>query len=279
MSRTQSILAKHRIRPKKRLGQNFLFDESALYSIVKAADITSEDRVLEIGAGIGNLSAFIAEKAGTFYALEKDASLKKILTENLSPFTNTQIIFADILDFGLASPAQGKKLKIIGNLPYYITSPILLRLIEQKNFIESILITVQKEVAQRIVAKPGTKDYGRLSCLLQFHCEASILAQFSRRQFTPRPDVDSTLVRLRILEKPSVNVVSEQIFFQTVKAIFAQRRKTLLNGLCAGNFGLEREKLKEILQEVNIDAGIRGEKLSLAEIGKLSDKINSKKNT
>ncbi len=273
MFRIKNCLSKNRIRAKKRLGQNFLCDEQALESITLSANLSKLDCVLEIGAGIGNLSSMIAPLAGEFYALEKDLSLKKILSKELSSFKNTKIIFSDVLKFDLACIFSGRKIKVIGNLPYYITSPILLHLIEQKEYIESIFITVQKEVAERIVAAPGSKDYGRLSCLLQYHTQPRLLEIFPKHFFVPRPEVDSALIKLQVLDKPSVKVKDERIFFQVVKAIFLQRRKTLLNGLSNAGWRLGKKDIALILEGLDIASSIRGEKLSLSEIGRIADAI------
>ncbi|MFH2138730.1 MAG: 16S rRNA (adenine(1518)-N(6)/adenine(1519)-N(6))-dimethyltransferase RsmA [Candidatus Omnitrophota bacterium] len=272
MSQPSAVLAKYKVRPKKRLGQNFLDDENALNQIASAAGISKEDHVLEIGAGIGNLSILLAEKAGKFYALEKDNSLEKILKKTLVKSDNSKIIISDILQFNLDSIYKDKKLIVVGNLPYYITSPILLHLIKQKTCIKTILITVQKEVAKRITASAGNKDYGRLSCLLQFYAKAELLEIFPKRLFIPQPNVDSALVKLDILDSPSIDVKSEEMFFKVVKAIFSHRRKTLLNSMLAsGSLGLSKEVLGKTLEQHGISPAIRGEQLSLKEIGKLAD--------
>lgn len=267
-------LSENKVRAKKRLGQNWLCNDQALESIVRCADLSDSDCVLEIGAGIGNLSSLIAPRAGEFYALEKDTSLKKILNKELAGFLNTKIIFSDILKFDLGSIFNGKKIKVIGNLPYYITSPILLHLIGQRQYIESIVITVQKEVAERIAAAPGSKDYGRLSCLLQYHAKTELIEIFPRHFFTPRPEVDSALVKMILLDEPSVKVKDEKIFFQVIKAIFLQRRKTLLNGLSNAGWKLAKKEISDILHGLNIEPSIRGEQLSLSEIGKISDALS-----
>jgi len=272
----KNTLAKYKLRPKKKLGQNFLADTNSLQTIIKAASLSKSDCVLEIGAGIGNLSTLIAPLAGQFWAVEKDSSFKKILQQKLAKFKNTEIIIADILKFNLKNIYKVKKFKIIGNLPYYITSPILVHLIEQRQLIESILITMQLEVAQRIAAPPGNKDYGRLSCLLQFYTKVKIIDTFRKSQFFPRPEVDSALIELSILEEPSVRVKSEKIFFSVVKAIFSQRRKTLLNSLKSGSWGLSKEQLQEMLNRLGIACSVRGEKLSLSEIGRIADEIADK---
>ncbi|MFH1460726.1 MAG: 16S rRNA (adenine(1518)-N(6)/adenine(1519)-N(6))-dimethyltransferase RsmA [Candidatus Omnitrophota bacterium] len=274
MSHITNVLGKHKLRIKKRLGQNFLQDPHALQFIADSAGINHQDPVLEIGAGIGNLSIYLAEKTGSFFALEKDLTLKPALSAALKSFTNTKIIFKDILKFKLPDIYSGKKLKIIGNLPYYITTPVIINLIEQKQYINLILITVQKEVAQRIIASPGKKDYGRLSCLLQYHTQPEILKIFPKHLFFPKPKVDSALVKLKILDSPSVKVKNEEMFFRVIQAIFSHRRKTLLNSLLTGSLQLNKDQLINILDSVNISPSIRGEKLSLSEIGKISDKIS-----
>ncbi len=273
MSRIKNILSENHIRAKKRFGQNFLINIQALELITSTANLNTSDCVLEIGSGIGNLSCLIAPLAGEFYALEKDRFLKKTLNKELSGFSNTTIIISDILKFDLKNIFNGKKIKVIGNLPYYITSPILLHLIDQKKYIDSICITVQKEVARRIVASPGNKDYGRLSCLLQYYTKTELIEIFPRNFFMPSPEVDSALVKLEILEKPSIFVVDEKMFFQVVKAIFLQRRKTLLNGLSNAGWQLDKKEILAMLLDLDIDPSIRGEQLTISKIGSISDII------
>jgi 16S rRNA (adenine1518-N6/adenine1519-N6)-dimethyltransferase len=274
MSHIKTILDKHKIHAKKRLGQNFLTDQAALDTIVESAQLCPEDIVLEIGAGIGNLSVLIAAQSGKFYAVEKDRRVEHILKKALKPYPRSEIIFGDILKINLQKIFNGQKIKIIGNLPYYITTPIINYLLEQRSYIDSIFITVQKEVAERIVAAPGKKDFGRLSCLLQFYTKAQILEIFPKTMFFPQPEVDSALVKLSILDKPSINVLSDKIFFNIVKAIFAQRRKTLLNGLSNAGWKLKKDALIAILDQLNIIPSIRGENLSLAQIGLIADEIH-----
>lgn len=185
MSHIKNILDKHKFRTKKHLGQNFLTDEAALDAIVAAANLSKDDIVLEIGAGIANLSVLIADKCGKFYAVEKDRRLEHILKKALKPYPNAEIVLGDILKINLTNIFKDKKIKIIGNLPYYITTPIINYLLKQKQYIESICITVQKEVAERIVAAPGKKDYGRLSCLLQFYTKAKIVKILPKNNVLP----------------------------------------------------------------------------------------------
>ena len=183
----KTVLGKYKLRPTKKLGQNFLISEEALQTIVDALDIKKDDVVLEIGAGIGNLSALIAAKAKTFYCIEKDKRFNKILKKVLEQFSDSTIIFTDILKFDLAAISQNKRIKIVGNLPFYITSPILKHLISQREYIDTILITVQKEVANRIIALPGNKDYGRLTCLLQFFTKPKLIDNFPKNLFYSIP--------------------------------------------------------------------------------------------
>ncbi|MCG2712823.1 MAG: 16S rRNA (adenine(1518)-N(6)/adenine(1519)-N(6))-dimethyltransferase RsmA [Candidatus Omnitrophica bacterium] len=273
MSRTSNIPVDYKPRPKKRLGQHFLIDKAALGNILDAARLSSEDYVLEIGSGSGNLSVLLAKQAGRFYALEKDTAFNAVLKSRLKPFPCSKIIFTDILAFDIKEIFEGRKYKVIGNIPYYITSPIITRLIEQREYIDTILITIQKEVAQRIVACPGTKNYGRLSILAQFYTSPELITIFPKKLFSPAPEVDSALIRLKILSSPSISVASEKTFFRVVKAIFAQRRKTLLNGLLAAGFAINKETMLEILKKTDITPSCRGEQLKLCEIGRLSDAI------
>ena len=275
MSLTKTLMIEEKIRAKKRMGQNFLINTQALETIIETAELKKTDCVFEIGSGTGNLSELIALHPEQFHTIEKDLSFKKILNKKLSCFKNTNIFFGDILKFDLKKIFSGKRIKIIGNLPYYITSPILLYLLDQKEYIENIVITVQKEVAERIVAPPGNKDYGRLSCLLQYYTNAQLIDIFPRHFFMPKPEVDSALIKLQILKKPSITVNDEKIFFKIVKAIFAQRRKTLLNGLSNAGWDIKKNEIAMILSKVNISPSIRGEMLSLTEIGSISDAIGN----
>ncbi|RKY34448.1 MAG: ribosomal RNA small subunit methyltransferase A, partial [Candidatus Omnitrophota bacterium] len=246
----KNVLAKYNLRTKKRLGQNFLKNIQSLQAIINTAKITDTEHILEIGAGIGNLSTLIAQKAGRFYVLEKDIAFKHVLNDSLSKYTNTKIIFSDILKFDLKTIYTNKKLKIIGNLPFYITSPILKHLINQKEYIQTILITIQKEVAQRIIARENTKSYGRLSCFLQFYTIPKLHLIFQKKDFYPIPKVDSALLELKILDTPAIKVQSEKIFFNVVNAIFSLRRKTLLNALIGSPLQIKKTPMQNILENL-----------------------------
>ena len=259
-----------KIKPIKRLGQNFLRDENILQRIADAAHLSGEDTVLEIGAGSGNLTRHLAEKAGFVYAVEKDRRLCKAAEENLKGFKNVEIICGDILKIDVGAGLKPAPTKVVGNLPYYITTPIIFKLLEHKENISDIIIMVQKEVAERIVAKPGGKDYGILTCSVQFYTEPKVLFKISKGSFYPRPKVDSVLLEMKILKKPAVNVKDEQKFFEIIKAAFGQRRKTLLNSLC-NRLHLEKEAVEDILRKAGIEPQRRAETLDLDEFAKISN--------
>ena len=259
-----------KIKPIKRFGQNFLCDERILQRIADAAGLTSQDVVLEIGTGAGNLTKYLCKKTRFVYTVEKDARLCKVAAGNLAEFNNVKIICADILKTDLQGFGSG--LKVIGNLPFYITTPIIFKLLEQKKYIDDIIIMVQKEVAGRIVAKPGGKDYGILSCSVQFYTEPEILFHISKNVFRPQPKVDSTLLRLKPLDTTAVCVKDEGNFLKLIKAAFGRRRKTLSNSLSGeSGLGLAKEDVEKILRKAGIDPKRRAETLSLEEFAKISN--------
>jgi len=265
-----------RIKPIKCMGQNFLQDERALRRIVDAAGISGDDIALEIGTGTGNLTKYLCQNAKFVYSVEKDARLCKIAGENLREFENVKIINDDILRViasltAFARNDVGGRLKIIGNLPYYITTPIIFKLLEYREYIKDITIMVQKEVAERIAAKPGGKDYGILSCSVQFYTKPEILFNVSKSVFRPQPKVDSSVLRLKILQQPPVSVKDEKLFFKIIKAAFGKRRKMLRSSL-AGI--IAKDKLADILAKSGIDERCRAETLSLAEFAKILDHSN-----
>ncbi|OIO78821.1 MAG: 16S rRNA (adenine(1518)-N(6)/adenine(1519)-N(6))-dimethyltransferase [Candidatus Omnitrophica bacterium CG_4_8_14_3_um_filter_43_15] len=265
-----------KIRPIKKLGQNFLRNENILQRIAAAAQLDNNDIVLEIGAGTGNLTKYLCEKTKFVYAVEKDARLCKIAEENLRRYKNVKIICKDILKIDMGSGFEpdpisiDRPFKIIGNLPYYITTPIIFHLLVQKKYINDIIIMVQKEVAQRIIAKPGGKDYGILSCSVQFHAKPKILFNVIKAAFRPQPKVDSSVLKLKILEKPAVAIKDEKLFFNIIKAAFGKRRKMLRSSL-AGL--ITKDKLTDILAKSGIDETRRAETLSLEEFAKILDKL------
>ena len=273
---TIEVLKKYNFVFQKRFGQNFLIDTHVLEKIVRAADITKEDYVLEIGPGIGTLTQYLAEAAGGVTAVEIDKSLIPILDDTLHGFENVEVINQDILKFDINALVKekngGKPIKIVANLPYYITTPIIMSLFENQIPIHSITIMVQKEVADRMKVGPGTKDYGALSLAVQYYAKPEIIAQVPQNCFMPRPKVGSTVIQLIRHEEPPVQVENEEKMFALIRASFNQRRKTLLNGLrnCR-ELNLSKEVIEEALNICGFPLNVRGETLSLEDFGRLSD--------
>ena len=274
----KEILSEYEFRFSKSLGQNFLIDEGALSQIVAGADIKDTDCVLEIGPGFGTLTQRLAAAAKKVVCVEIDKTVIPILSENLKDFDNFEIVNSDIMKIDIKSFTTEKfgseKVKVAANLPYYITTPIIMSLLESRANFESITVMVQKEVAKRLCAECGTKDFGAISLAVQYFCNAEYLFEVPPSSFMPPPKVTSAVVRLDLLEKKRVCVKSEEMFFKTVKAAFAQRRKTLLNALSnAGCFGKSKDEISKILNDVGIDAKRRGETLSIFEFAALSDML------
>lgn len=273
---TIEILQKYQFHFQKKYGQNFLIDTSVLERIMKAAQIGQEDCVLEIGPGIGTMTQYLAENAGKVIAVEIDKALIPILEETLASYENIIVLQGDILKMdvrGLADQYNdGKPLKVAANLPYYITTPIIMELFEKEVPLESLTVMVQKEVAERMQAKPGTKDYGALTLAVQYYAEPRIVANVPPNCFMPRPNVGSAVVKLERYEKPPVEVEDEKFMFALIRAAFNQRRKMLANALSgAGEVSLTKENVAQALGKLNISETIRGEKLTLAEFAELSN--------
>ena len=270
---TTAFLKEHDISAKKRYGQNFLIDKRVLERIIEGSEITKEDTVLEIGPGIGTLTQALCEAAGRVIAVEIDKDMLPLLGENLADYDNYEIVNEDILKVDLASLlGDGTRVKVAANLPYYITTPIIMQLLENKLPIASITVMVQKEVADRMQAKPGGKDYGALTLAVQYYSEAEIIANVPPNCFIPRPGVDSAVIRLSCYDKPPVQAEDEKKLFEIIKAAFAQRRKTLANALRNyPGLGLSREEIEAALTEMGLGIDIRGERLSLKEFAKLTD--------
>ena len=279
---TKEFLRKHNIRIKKRLGQNFLIDEGILNRIVEVADLSKNDIVIEIGPGMGTLTKKLAEKAKKVLAIELDENLVKLLRETLVPLKNVEIIHADILKTNLNRLLKSRyaicdmryAIKVVANLPYYITTPIIVHLLKTREILSNIVVMVQREVGRRMVAKPRTKDYGALSLLIQYYTKPQITIKVPRNVFLPEPEVDSCVVNLEVLEKPAVEVKDEELFFKVVRAAFEQRRKALKNALThTRDLRLDKKKVLEILEKADIRPLRRGETLSLEEFAKLSNLI------
>ncbi|SFL84352.1 16S rRNA (adenine(1518)-N(6)/adenine(1519)-N(6))-dimethyltransferase RsmA [Pelosinus propionicus] len=265
---TLHILKRFGIRMSKKLGQNFLIDERVVQNIVKAADITQGDAVLEIGPGIGTLTQGLAEAGAAVTAVEIDRRLIEVLAKTLEGYENIRVVHGDILRINIEKEVAAPRYKVVANLPYYITTPIIMGLLEAHMPVDTLVTMVQKEVAQRMVAVPGTKDYGSLSVAVQYYTQPEIMFVVPPAAFIPPPAVDSAVIRCTVREKPPVEV-DERIFFRVVKAAFAQRRKTLSNTL--KTTGVPAETLKIILEKAGIDGGRRGETLSLEEFAAIAN--------
>ena len=273
------IKKKYGFRFSKSLGQNFITEKSVIDDIVEGAGLGPGDLVIEIGPGIGVLTSGACEAATKVVAIEIDRNLLTVLNDTLAAYNNVKIINGDILKMDLAKLIGEEKkdlenVKIIGNLPYYITTPIIIKLLESGVPAESITIMMQKEVAERIKAKPGSRTYGALSVAVQYRCEVTTVTEVPREVFMPVPKVDSEVLRLDILPEPAVKTISENMFFRCVRAGFSQRRKTLLNSL--QNTGIPKEKIREWLEGAEIDPQRRAETLSLEEFAALADRITER---
>ena len=284
-NKTKELMKKYNIRLTKSLGQNFLIDNNIIKKIVDSAGISSSDLVIEVGAGIGNMTSEIASRAGKVIAIEIDRHLIGALTENLKSFDNVKIINNDILKLNidkdilsLKNPVSEsdefvpERIKVVANLPYYVTTPIIMKFLEEATDINMLVLMVQKEVADRMVAQPGGKDYGVLSVAVQYYAKPEKIFDVSPGCFVPPPDVHSTVVRLNINKEPLVKVNNKEMFFKTVKAAFGQRRKTLVNALSnSGYFNFDKEKIKLILHNLGISENLRGEALSITQFAELSN--------
>lgn len=251
---------------RKRLGQNFLFDPSILLKIIRAADLSGDDTVVEIGPGPGRLTRLLAERVSKVVAIELDRILYDTLREDLTDLNNIDLVLGDALEFPYE---RLERFKVVANIPYYITTPIIFRLIEAGQALESMTLTIQKEVAERIVAKPGGKDYGVLSIGAQFHTEPELKFIIPKEAFRPVPKVDSAVIHMKMLKEPPVSVLDKALFFRLVRASFSQRRKTLSNSLKA--FGGD---IRDVLLRTGIDPGRRPETLSLEEFARISDALS-----
>ena len=273
---TIAVLQKTNFHFKKQFGQNFLIDPSVLEHILDYSEINKEDLVIEIGPGIGTLTEALCEKAGFVIAIEIDDKLIPILKDNLSEMDNFFLLHKDALkvDFQklLSEHPEFSSIKVVANLPYYITTPILMSLLERKLSFRSITVMVQKEVALRMKAAPGTKDYGALSLAVQYYSKPEIVQEVPPHCFIPRPNVSSMVIHLQLHEKAPVSVKDPALLFKTIKFSFMQRRKTLVNALSSG-FHLDKKELQALLSSLSYSENVRGETLSLEDFALISDAI------
>ena len=273
---TIAVLQKYQFNFQKKFGQNFLIDTGILEEIIEAAQITKDDFVLEIGPGIGTMTQYLCEAARAVVAVEIDTNLIPILKDTLAEYNNVDVLNEDILKVNISKLAEeknnGKPIKVVANLPYYITTPIIMGLFESHVPIDSITVMVQKEVADRMQSGPGTKDYGALSLAVQYYAEPYVVANVPPNCFMPRPKVGSAVIRLTKYKDAPIKVTNEKLLFQLIRASFNQRRKTLQNGI--KNFGglnFSKEQVAQALEEMELPASVRGEALTLEQFAQLSN--------
>ena len=277
-AKCSAVLKKYGFSFRKKYGQNFLINTGVLESIVNTAGITKENFVLEIGPGIGTLTQYLATYAGRVVAVEIDRTLIPILEDTLSEWDNVEILSADILKTDIRKIAEekngGKPIKICANLPYYITTPILMALLESGAPISDLTVMVQKEVAERMVTGPGSKEYGALSLAVQYYTKPEISFIVPPSSFMPRPHVDSAVVHMELYREPPVDVTDEKMLFRVIRASFNERRKTLLNGLSHfQEFEFSKEEIAGAIERCNLPPSVRGEKLTLAEFAELANEL------
>lgn len=275
---TIAVLNRYHFVFQKKFGQNFLIDTHVLEKIIRAADITEDDFVVEIGPGIGTMTQYLASAAGHVTAIEIDKALIPILQDTLSGYHNVTILHNDVMKVDLEELArkmnQGRPIKIVANLPYYITTPIIMGLFEKHVPLESITVMVQKEVADRMQVGPGSKDYGALSLAVQYYAEPYIVANVPANCFMPRPKVGSAVIRLTTHKKPPVEVQDEKLMFSIIRASFNQRRKTLQNGIShVAELGISKEQTVKVLEDMNLSPSIRGEAMTLQQFAEFTNRI------
>lgn len=271
---TAEIIKKYGFKMTKSLGQNFLINENILDKIIESADISSDDVVLEIGTGIGTLTQRLCENAKKVIAVEIDKNLIPILNETLSDYDNITIINKDILKTDineeLKNLSVNQKIKVVANLPYYITTPIIMKVLEDKVNVDCMVLMLQKEVADRMNASPSTKDYGSLSIAVQYYCDTDIVCKVPKSSFIPEPNVDSLVLKLVVNEKRKVEINDEELFFKIVRGSFSKRRKTILNSLSNYEDLGDKDKIQKLLEISKIDSKRRGETLSIYEFANLA---------
>ncbi len=277
---TKFLIKKYGITANKKLGQNFLIDENVIDTIVNASEINSDDLVIEIGPGLGTLTEKLLLKAGKVIAIELDEKMINILKERFFLYKNFEILNEDVLKVDLNNLIKEnrerealKTAKIVANLPYYITTPIIMKLLEDKIDVNSITVMIQKEVADRLTAIPGDSKSGAITYTVYYYANSKEILTVPHTSFIPEPEVESEVIKLDLMKEPRVKIKDEKKFFKLIKVAFMQRRKTLLNAVGNSNLGFSKEKLEEVLEELNIDKRVRGEALSLEQFAKISDML------
>ena len=277
---TQFIMKKYKIRANKALGQNFLINQNVVDKIVESSDITKEDLVIEIGPGLGTLTKELLEKAGKVICIELDKKMIKILTDRFSLYENFEVIHGDVLQIRLNKIIKEEKekngfksAKIVANLPYYITTPIIMKLLEDRLDLESITVMIQKEVADRLIAIPGEKETGAITYSVYYYASAEGIMEVPNDSFIPEPEVTSKVIKLTLRKEPPVEVKSRGVMFKIIKSAFMQRRKTLLNALTNTKVFMNKEEGLKILKELNLDENVRAENLTLKDFAEITNKI------
>lgn len=279
LKETKFILDKYHITANKNLGQNFLIDDEAVTGIIDAAKVSKDNLIIEIGPGLGTLTKELLEKAGKVICIELDKRMMEILEDRFSMYTNFKVINEDVLKVNLKDLIQQEKIKtakIVANLPYYITTPIIMKLLEDRLDIETITVMIQKEVADRLVTEPGTGDTGAITYAIHYYTEPKRVLEVPNTAFIPAPKVNSSVIQLEILKTPSVKVENEEELFKLIKIAFMQKRKTLINALANSKKYGNKEQIEKVLRELKIDLQIRPEKLTLEQFAELSNLIKTK---
>lgn len=276
-STIKQIMEKYNFKFSKKLGQNFIIDGNIIESICENSDISKSDGVIEIGPGIGVLTYELCKRASKVVSIELDKSLIPVLEENLSEFDNFKLIQADVLNVDLKKlireEFKGLNVKVVANLPYYITTPIIMKLLEERLDIEKIVVMVQKEVADRLSSSPGKKEYGAITVAVNYYSTPKTIVKVPSSVFMPRPKVDSAVIELTVNKVPKIKVKDEALLFKVIKASFGQRRKTVLNALSSLDMEISKDEMREILECLDIDPRRRGETFSLTEFGSIADKL------
>ena len=279
---TKFIMNKYNITASKSLGQNFLVDSEVVYGIVDSAEVSKDDLIIEIGPGLGTLTSVLLEKAGKVVCIELDKRMVNIISDRFSLYSNFEVINEDVLKVSLNSIIEKnlkennlKQAKVVANLPYYITTPIIMKLLEDRLNLSSITVMVQKEVAERLAEKPGGKESGAITYSINYFADSEIVINVPNTSFIPAPEVNSAVIKLTLLKKPRVTVIDETTLFKVIKIAFMQKRKTLANSLYNGKILEDKEKVEEMLEKLNIDLKIRAEKLTLEQFAQIADYVKN----
>ena len=281
LEETKSIMKKYNIRANKSLGQNFLINSEVVEKIINSSEITKEDMVIEIGPGLGTLTKYLLEKAGKVLCIELDSKMVKILNDRFSKYDNFEIINADVLKINLNEiinenkrQEKIKKVKVVANLPYYITTPIIMKLLEERLDIEGITVMIQKEVADRLIEIPGGKNTGAITYTVYYYCESEKIMEVPNSSFIPEPEVTSEVIKMNLRDKPAVEIKNPKVMFMIIKSAFMQRRKTLLNALTNTKVFINKDEGLKILKKLNLSENVRAEELSIQDFANIAKIIS-----